>query len=213
MLCDSLAESISENSQRIKFHPNDAKVVEVSKQFPKDISGESLAALARANNFNFEAAIQEVITASYSEERKHLEKCLDAKKSFILPKLIQGSRIAFDEFGEQIPSTLYAVMSDILSGIKIERDYSGEFKLFSMPEYAMVNVALAYTQRWLEGTSRGLDVLPEDGLEFEHWVSNKFNECGWSSYVTQGSGDQGVDVVAIKDGVSLGVQCKRYSGQ
>jgi len=53
---------------------------------------------------------------------------------------------------------------------------------------------------------------PEDGWEFEHWVAESFRKFGWQARVTQGSGDQGVDVVAEINGVSVGIQCKRYSG-
>ena len=53
---------------------------------------------------------------------------------------------------------------------------------------------------------------PEDGWEFEHWVAEALQKFGWQARATQGSGDQGVDVVATKDGLSLGIQCKRYSG-
>ena len=53
---------------------------------------------------------------------------------------------------------------------------------------------------------------PEDGWDFEHWVADALNRYDWQARATQGSGDQGVDVVATKNGVSLGIQCKRYSG-
>ena len=53
---------------------------------------------------------------------------------------------------------------------------------------------------------------PEDGWEFEHWVAEALQKFGWQALATQGSGDQGVDVVATKDGLSLGIQCKRYTG-
>lgn len=54
--------------------------------------------------------------------------------------------------------------------------------------------------------------LPANGHEFEHWVAEALQGFGWEARATQGSGDQGVDVVAIKDGLSVGIQCKRYSG-
>jgi len=62
--------------------------------------------------------------------------------------------------------------------------------------------------------SRGFSVQdhPEDGWEFEHWVAEALQKFGWQAHATQGSGDQGVDVVATKGGLTLGIQCKRYSG-
>ena len=62
--------------------------------------------------------------------------------------------------------------------------------------------------------SRGFSAQehPEDGWEFEHWVAEALQKFGWQAIATQGSGDQGVDVVATKGGLTLGIQCKRYSG-
>ena len=50
-----------------------------------------------------------------------------------------------------------------------------------------------------------------DGFEYEHYVAKLFQEAGWQAKVTQGSGDQGADVLANKEGVSMAVQCKKYS--
>ena len=52
---------------------------------------------------------------------------------------------------------------------------------------------------------------PEDGLAFESWVAQQLNRFGWKTRVTRGSGDQGVDVVALKGKAKVGVQCKRYT--
>lgn len=53
-----------------------------------------------------------------------------------------------------------------------------------------------------------------DGHAFEHWCANLLRRIGYKDvYVTQGSGDQGVDIVAVKDGVRHAFQCKRYSSK
>ena len=51
------------------------------------------------------------------------------------------------------------------------------------------------------------------GHEYEHVIAKELRRCGWKAYVTQGSGDQGVDVVATKRGVKMAVQCKRSSSR
>ena len=51
-----------------------------------------------------------------------------------------------------------------------------------------------------------------NGHEFERWCANLLKRNGFSNVeVTPGSGDQGVDVLAEKDGVKYAVQCKCYS--
>ena len=60
---------------------------------------------------------------------------------------------------------------------------------------------------------RGIFSLDEmDGHQFEHFCANLLRKNGFSDVsVTPGSGDQGVDILAIKGGVRYAVQCKNYS--
>lgn len=56
----------------------------------------------------------------------------------------------------------------------------------------------------------GIDVM--EGHNFEYWCANALRDCGFINVqVTPGSGDQGVDVLAEKDGIKYAVQCKRYN--
>jgi restriction system protein len=53
--------------------------------------------------------------------------------------------------------------------------------------------------------------IPVDGVEFENWVASSLRGFGWHCELTKGSGDQGIDVIAQKDGFRIGLQCKLYS--
>lgn len=51
-----------------------------------------------------------------------------------------------------------------------------------------------------------------DGHEFEYFCSDILRKSGFTQVeVTKGSGDQGIDILAFKDGVKYGIQCKCYS--
>lgn len=51
-----------------------------------------------------------------------------------------------------------------------------------------------------------------DGHAFEHWCAELLRKNGFVDVeVTKGSGDQGVDVLAVKDGIRYAIQCKCYS--
>ena len=51
-----------------------------------------------------------------------------------------------------------------------------------------------------------------DGYEFEHWCAELLLKIGFESAdVTQASGDDGVDIIAVKDDVRYAIQCKRYN--
>lgn len=49
------------------------------------------------------------------------------------------------------------------------------------------------------------------GREFEEFITNLFIKMGCSAHTTKESGDQGIDVIAEKNGIKYGVQCKCYA--
>jgi len=50
-----------------------------------------------------------------------------------------------------------------------------------------------------------------EGLEFEYFCAQLLRQNGFCEVeVTKGSGDYGIDILAEKDGVSYGIQCKCY---
>lgn len=50
-----------------------------------------------------------------------------------------------------------------------------------------------------------------DGHDFEHFTAELLKKLGYERVeVTPSSGDQGVDVIAVKDGKKYAIQCKRY---
>lgn len=58
--------------------------------------------------------------------------------------------------------------------------------------------------------SSSIDAM--DGHDFEHWCAELLRRNGFTNVsVTPGSNDQGIDVLAYKDGLKYGVQCKCYS--
>jgi restriction system protein len=52
---------------------------------------------------------------------------------------------------------------------------------------------------------------PESGLDYERFCAERLAEAGWRAHRTPASGDQGADIVAVRDGLRLVVQCKRLS--
>jgi len=56
------------------------------------------------------------------------------------------------------------------------------------------------------------DIDLMDGAQFEEYIAKLFTKMGYKAEVTKASNDQGIDVIAKKDGTSIGIQAKRYSG-
>lgn len=63
--------------------------------------------------------------------------------------------------------------------------------------------------------SRTEDVSSIDGMDghaFEHYCAQLLRKNGFGDVsVTPGSGDQGVDILATKDGIKYAIQCKNYA--
>ncbi|WP_144611802.1 restriction endonuclease [Bacillus cereus] len=55
------------------------------------------------------------------------------------------------------------------------------------------------------------DVDEMDGYQFEEFVAQLFQEMGYKTEVTSSSGDYGIDVIAKRKGLTIGIQAKRYS--
>lgn len=69
------------------------------------------------------------------------------------------------------------------------------------------------SQQGHEFSERELEKVDSmEGHDFERFCASILSKNGFSDVeVTQGSGDQGVDVLAKKDGIKYAIQCKCYS--
>lgn len=56
-----------------------------------------------------------------------------------------------------------------------------------------------------------IDVGSLDPAQFEHYCAEILRDGGWDVRITQASGDQGIDLIANRDGVKAVIQCKKYS--
>ena len=64
----------------------------------------------------------------------------------------------------------------------------------------------------IEAELLSIDLM--EGHEFEYWCADLLRELGFAEVeVTPGSGDQGVDILAKKDGINYAVQCKCYASE
>ena len=56
------------------------------------------------------------------------------------------------------------------------------------------------------------DVDSMNGQQFEELITKLFIKMGYDAYTTKASGDQGIDVIAEKNGIKYGIQAKCYAG-
>lgn len=104
--------------------------------------------------------------------------------------------------------------------IYIERVKNGELKkIYSDSEKINIQKIIQEEQNWRKEQSglpfseyelQKIDRM--EGHQFEYWCAALLKKIGFINVeVTKGSGDQGVDILAEKDGVKYAVQCKCYS--
>ena len=83
--------------------------------------------------------------------------------------------------------------------------------ILQLPEFYQYVVAAVYSVvNDAEPTNDSLDTIPTDPFEFEHWTAGVLRQGGWDAQATQGSGDQGSDVVANYHDHKCIIQCKLY---
>lgn len=85
---------------------------------------------------------------------------------------------------------------------KMEQKYELDVQRYTRP--SLSNYAAKQSSR--------VDFDNMDGHEFERFCAQLLSKRGYEDVmVTQGSGDQGIDIIAYKDGIKYGIQCKCYS--
>lgn len=102
-----------------------------------------------------------------------------------------------------------------IQAVKLVMDSTG-FSLKDAKDYVdELEVMLKKTpdkpeqRRYASGVS-AIDGM--DGHEFEYFCADLLRKVGFLEVsVTPGSGDQGVDVLAVKDGIKYAIQCKNYA--
>lgn len=118
-------------------------------------------------------------------------------------------KIKRNDYGKIIKDDRYTEINEFLESIE-----GFKTRNFQKTDEA-ASLVLSFLEQ-VESKLREMDFdpssIPDDGLAFEHWVASNLKKFDWDAKATVGSGDQGLDVLAEKDGVKVGIQCKLYAG-
>ena len=137
-------------------------------------------------------------------ERQRLIDCIDRHRGTLTRNIERA--IKKNDYGALVEDKSAASLIEFFDSIDLDRN------LVDIPE-ATDLVSEQLDIRDEEDRQVGFDAtnLPFDGHAFEKWVAEALIGFDWTANVTSGSGDQGIDVIAEKDGKKLGIQCKLYS--
>jgi len=99
----------------------------------------------------------------------------------------------------------YPTCIDQTQGENLKRSL-GKQDWYSFVATEVENVCLAVI-----GNIQDQDVDTLSGVDYEEYCAQVLKNAGWEVETTVASGDQGVDLIAMIDGIRVCIQCKRYS--
>ncbi|MFZ7090825.1 restriction endonuclease [Primorskyibacter sp. 2E233] len=132
-----------------------------------------------------------------------IKKSVKSKIVPLRPILIKTYHKCFTKYGDFDISPLKEEAINIERHI-FNRKLSDKERKILFNELALL--MWKFTKSWIDS-----EVLPDDPVIFEHWCAQQIKLQGWDVINTRASGDQGVDVIASRDTMTVSVQCKRYS--
>lgn len=102
------------------------------------------------------------------------------------------------------------------TGVKTSPDFSNQLELFSCrlskKNKYEAQLCLHILQEYEKVVGKIEETDGMDGHAFEYWCADLLKMNGFTDVeVTKGSGDQGVDIIAVKDSIRYAIQCKCYS--
>lgn len=151
---------------------------------------------------------RDFLTRTVTQLRKRdVDRIIDLareKKSVLRPLFLRAYSQGRNKYGEIELDRLVQEADEFIE--KFFPEGSLPFFFFIRPVGVLMPIAL----KWVE-EAEGDASYPDEGIDFEHWCAAEIEKQGWSATVSQASGDQGVDIVASRESVTVAVQCKRYN--
>ncbi len=167
----------------------------------KDYGYDSASIVAKKHNENFRVEFNSIGRLSFEDGQKLFKS---------LSTILASVDIAdFDNRESNLKESF------IIEGLKLQEN-NQEFELLNdelsiAVDYSNPNHKILlkfYTSR-INLSHKNFDAM--DGHQFEHFCANVLKYNGFENVsVTSGSGDQGVDIIAYKDDIKYGIQCKCY---
>lgn len=91
----------------------------------------------------------------------------------------------------------------------LKSNFNGRFEAYEKPITIQSKSQIAIPEKVFMYNDK-YDYM--EGHDFEFYCAHLLQKNGFQNVsVTQASGDQGIDIIALKDGVKYGIQCKCYS--
>ncbi len=169
------------------------------------LRGKSIKSLWSNSDQNVgDYALSKAVEYKRSDLDKIFSK-LEERKDALKPLLSRALSSGKNKYGETDFAKYFQEINDFFDYFFPEGELQFYYTVKPLMETAN------YLDKWFEAGFVDTAVLPDDGIDFEHWCAAKLEEQGWKTIVSQASGDQGVDIEARWGDFIVAVQCKRYT--
>ena len=149
--------------------------------------------------------LYDIFSKKYSLQREDEDKIINEMLSAGYGIQEIKNYLALKQYCEQGNKEMsYDVCVENL-GTKVE----DAFKVMKQKRY--IESLLNVNKQTKKTTLHDIDRM--SGKEFEEFIAELFANFGYETTITKASADQGIDVLATKQDVTIGIQAKCYSGQ
>jgi len=108
-----------------------------------------------------------------------------------------------NDYGHLVQDDTDAAVAEFLASVRlIPSDLPGA--------RALIDTQLGRVDRARAASGPDMTRIPADPAGFERFVAAALAGAGWQARVTGSPGDQGIDVVAVKGALTVGLQCKLH---
>lgn len=156
------------------------------------------------------AVVLVLVLMAVSENQRHetlkLAVAGVVKQHAVALRRVRLQNITYDPYGKLVQGRWINEIEYFASTVVFPEVQSYVEARDDLP--ALVGSAIEAELGPFEGNGPSTEMSP---LDFEANCAQAARDCGWHATTTKGSGDQGVDVIAEKDGVRVVFQCKLYS--
>jgi len=181
----------------------DSEAREILKEVVRAGNGDLETGFKEAG-FDFQDFLIQTVTQLRNRDVDRIIDLAREKKSVLRPLFLRAYSQGRNKYGEIELDRLVQEADEFIE--KFFPEGSLPFFFFIRPVGVLMPIAL----KWVE-EAEGDASYPDEGIDFEHWCATEIEKQGWTATVSRASGDQGVDIVASRESVTIAVQCKRYN--
>lgn len=179
--------------------------IKYRKQYArKAIKAKEEASIAEEENRQRIKSIQKMI-------RDECELLIRINKETLVT--LRSQYIYYDPFGREIKDDWYEKGIGYFLNTQVRPAVSE----YDEDQFDIMFESLLYAvdtkvERYSRAKKRTVNYNDElSGVEYEVFCKNMLEKNGWGVILTKKTGDQGVDIIAKKENITIAVQCKKHS--